>query len=415
MESTSTLFLQALRASLQNKTVDWEAGLEPEAWKALFAAAAAHNVLPLIYTAVIHSPAAQKADSGLFLPYKRQTLQSVVAQTVKTDEFLKLLPALRAAGVTPVVVKGIICRELYPNPDYRISSDEDVLIPPAQSDLCHKALCAGAMVLLDPQQDMTAFEIPYGKPGSPLHIELHKHLFPPDSEVSGELNRFFDDVHSRAIVQTVQGVPVPTLDYTNHLLYLICHAFKHFLHSGFGIRQVCDICLYANAYGEKIDWQLVLDRCREIHGEYFAASLFRIGQKYLTFDPSRACYPEPWQQIAVDETDLLEDLLDSGVFGASTMSRKHSSGITLNAVSSRNQGKAPGGSILKTVFPPIRSLSGRYPYLKERPYLLPIAWADRIVKYRKETAANAPDNSAAQSLRIGNQRIRLLKEYKIIR
>ena len=410
MESKNALLLQALCASLQNKTVDWEAGLEPEAWNALFAAATAHNVLPLIYTAVIHSPAARKADSGLFLPYKRQALQAAAVQAVKTDALLKLLPTLQTAGVTPVVVKGLICRELYPNPDCRVSSDEDILIPPAQSGLCHKALCAAAMVPLDPQQDMTDFEIPYGKPGSPLRIELHKQLFPPNLAISGTLNRFFDDVHSRAVVQTVQGVPVLTLDYTDHLLYLICHAFKHFLHSGFGIRQVCDICLYANAYGEKIDWQLILDRCREIHGEYFAAALLRIGQKYLTFDPDKACCPEVWRRITVDETALLEDLLDSGVFGASTMSRKHSSGITLNAVSAGKQ-----GSVLKTVFPPVRNLSGRYPYLKEKPYLLPIAWADRIVKYRKETALNPPDNSAAQSLRIGNERIRLLKAYKIIR
>ena len=414
MESVSGLFLQALRASLENRTVDWETELTQDEWKELFAMAASHNVLPLIYSSTVHCPAAQKADSQIFSPYKQQTLQAVVLQTVKTSEFLKLLPALESAGVTPVVVKGLICRELYPNPDYRMSADEDVFIPPEQFERCHKAMCSCAMELLDPKQDMADYEIPYGKKGSPLRIELHKHLFPPESEATGELNRFFDGVHERAITRTVQGVAIPAMGDTDHLFYLICHAFKHFLHSGVGIRQVCDICLYANAYGANIDWQLLFRQCREIHGELFARALFQIGQKYLTFDPEKACFPEIWRAAAVDETAILEDLLDSGVFGASSMSRKHSSNITLNAVSAEKQGRKGGSGVLKTVFPPARMLSGRYPYLKEKPFLLPFAWASRILSYGKETAAGSADNSAAQSIKIGSGRVELLKKYGII-
>lgn len=414
MESVSTLFLQALRASLEDKTVDWEAELPRETWDKLFAMAASHSVLPMIYAAVARCPAAQKADSQIFLPYKRQTMQAVMLQTVKTDAFLKLIPELQDAGVTPIVVKGINCRELYPHPDYRMSADEDVLIPPEQFETCHKAMCDCGMELLDAEQDMTAYEVPYGKKNSPLSIELHKYLFPPESEVSGELNRFFGGVHERAITQTVHGVAVPTMGCTDHLLYLICHAFKHFLHSGVGIRQVCDICLYASAHGSEIDWPLVLDRCGEIRADRFAVALLRIGEKYLTFDPEKARLPQAWREMAVDETAMLEDLLDSGVFGASSMSRKHSSNITLNAVSAERQGRSPGNGVLKTVFPPAQQLTGRYPYLKKKPYLLPIAWINRILKYGKETAAGTPDNSAAQSIKIGSERVELLKKYGII-
>ena len=413
MEKVSALFLQALRAALENQCVDWQTELTQGEWEDLFAMAASHSVLPLIYSSTVHCPAAQRADSQFFLPYKRKTLQAVVLQTIKTSEFLELLPALQAAGVTPVVVKGLICRELYPNPDYRMSADEDVFIPPEQFERCHEAMCGFGMALLDPKQDMSDFEIPYGKAGSPLRIELHKHLFPPESEATGELNRFFDGVHARAITRSVQGVAVPAMDDTDHLFYLICHAFKHFLHSGVGIRQVCDICLYANAYGANIDWQLILRQCREIHAELFARALFQIGQNYLTFDPEKACFPESWRALAVDETAMLEDLLDSGVFGASSMSRKHSSNITLNAVSAEKQGKK-GGGVLKTVFPPAKLLSGRYPYLKEKPFLLPLAWASRILSYGKETAAGSAGNSAAQSIRIGSERVALLKRYGII-
>lgn len=414
MESVNILFLQALRASLEKKTVDWEEELTPEQWQELFRASAAHRVLPMIYDAVIHSPSAQKADRQIFMSVKKNVMHVVMLQTVKTHAFLELLPALVSAGVTPIVVKGILCRELYPNPDYRLSGDEDVLIPAKQFALCHETMLASGMELADSAQDLNAYEISYRRKGSHLHIELHKQLFPPESDVYGELNLFFEGVHGRTIIQTVQGVPVPTMNHTDHLFYLICHSFKHFLHSGFGIRQVCDICLYANAFGAQIDWLRIRNQCEEIHADLFAAALFRIGEKYLTFQPETACYPEQWRTLEVDETAMLEDLLDSGVFGASSMSRKHSSNMTLHAVSARKQGKKAGNGVLKTIFPSARNLSGRYPYLKEKPYLLPVAWADRVVKYRRETAAGSSDNSAAESLRIGNKRIELMKQYGII-
>lgn len=414
MESINELFLQAICASLQKRTVDWEAEQTPEQWHALFAVAAAHHVLPMIYEAVIHSPSAQKADPQIFATAKKQTMKVVMLQTIKTNAFLKLLKDLDLAGVRPLVVKGIICRELYPNPDYRISGDEDVLIPEKQFALCHETMLAYGMELADTAQDLNKFEVSYGQKGSNLHIELHRKLFSPESEAFADFNRFFEGVHERYITQNVQGVPVPTLNPTDHFFYLICHAFKHFLHSGFGIRQVCDICLYANAFGQQIDWEQVRKQCEEIYADRFAAALFRIGEKYLTFQPEIACYPEQWRALQVDETAMLEDLLASGVFGASSMSRKHSSNMTLHAVEARKQGKKGGTGVLKTIFPSAKNLSGRYPYLKEKPYLLPAAWADRIVKYRRETAAGGAGNRAAESLRIGNQRIELLKQYGII-
>ena len=54
------LFLQALRASLEDRTVDWEADIERETWDALFAMAVSHSVLPMIYAAVVRCPESGK-------------------------------------------------------------------------------------------------------------------------------------------------------------------------------------------------------------------------------------------------------------------------------------------------------------------------------------------------------------------
>ena len=416
MNEINQLFLESLDASLRGERVQWENPLSTQDWAALLKLAQVHQVLPMIFEAVYACPAARSADAQLMQLAKRQTMQSVMMQAMKTGELLALVKHLQAAGVTPCVVKGIVCRSLYPNPDHRVSGDEDVLIPPEQFERCHEAMLAFGMQPADPQQDIqTAHEVPYGKPGSPLYIELHKHLFPPESDAYGDFNRFFADAHAHTTQILVDGTPLTTLCPTDHFFYLICHAFKHFLHSGFGIRQVCDIVLFAGRYGQEIDWAAVLENCREIRADQFAAALLKIGQKHFGFDPEAAGIPQAWKAISVDEGPMLSDLLDSGVFGDATMSRKHSSTMTLNAVAADRRGRKAGGNVLRTIFPSRKALEGRYPFLRTKPWLLPVAWVRRIAHYAAERRSAGADNKAAESLRIGSERVELLRRYGIIK
>lgn len=414
MELVNELFLDALRASLQKKTVTWEETYTTEQWGQLFSLASAHRVLPMVYEAVVRSAAAQKADPQIFLPVKQQVRQQVILQTVRTDALLKLLPQLSAAGVTPLVVKGIICRELYPNPDYRTSGDEDLLIPEEQFALCHETMLACGMELADPKVNPDDYETSYLQKNGSLYIELHRQLFQSDWDFFDEMNLFFVGVHERAETITIQGTPVCTLNPTDHMFYLICHSFRHFMSCGFGIRQVCDICMYANAFGKHIDWEKIQLQCESIHAELFAAALFRIGEKYLAFHPDAACYPAGWRTLVIDEMPILEDLLLSGAYGKTSESRVHSSNVTLNAISARKYGKTYGNGLLKSIFPPAKYMRVHFDYLKKKPYLLPLAWAERIVKYSRKTTAGGAGNSTAESLRIGSKRVELLKQYGII-
>ena len=415
MDATMTTFLRILKASLQNEKESPADEISSDAWQKLFYMAGIHSVLPMFYSAAHASPALQQADPRLLASVKRMVMHQIATQTIRTSEFLELNQHLQAAGVTPLVVKGIICRNLYPQPDYRLSSDEDVLIPPQQFAACHRILSDfGMQTTTDPAAFADTFEIPYRKNGSALYIELHKQLFPPESDAYSDMNRFFRDAFARAIPETIQGNTVYTLEYTDHLFYLICHAFKHFLHSGFGIRQVCDIILYANRYGNRIDWNRILENCKAIRADQFAAALFQIGSRYLVFDPDKAAYPEVWRSIRVDEGPMLEDLLYGGLYGDASMSRKHSSSITLDAVTAQKRGRKAKNPLLLSAFPSAAALEGRYPYLKKHPYLLPVAWSQRIIAYTKETT-KSPSSNAAEALKIGNERIELMKRYGILK
>lgn len=407
LDNIQTLFLQAMGAAVKNEQVDWTEPLTGEQWHALFHMAQIHRVLPMVFQAVYACPAAASAEPGLMGWYRLQTMQHVTLQTQKTAQFLPILEALRAGGVQPLVVKGIVCRRLYPEPDYRLSSDEDILVSAEQFGDCCRVLQELGMNTENTDSD--AYEIPYVLPGTAQLIELHRSLFPEESEAYGDLNRFFENVHSRAV--EVDGIP--TMPPTEHLLYLILHAYKHFLHSGFGIRQVCDLMFFANQWGSELDWAHILDCCTQIRAEQFAAALFRIGRKYLNFSLEDARYPLQWQAIYVDEQPLLEDILCAGVYGDADMSRKHSSNITLQAVAAREKGAGTRNGLLKSVFPSARELEARYPYLKTKPILLPVAWTDRLLKYHRETVTSSRNNPG-ESIRIGSVRVELLRQYGIL-
>lgn len=405
MNRESLLFLEAFRAALEDKQVPWGAEVSPENLTGVMNLAERHKVLPMIYQSVRGSEAAMQAGPQWMARYRSATMHAVMLQTRKAAELMPVLEALQNAGVKPLVVKGIICRRLYPHPDQRFSTDEDILVPETQFADCHRALESCGLATKDPESE--AYELPYFSREGSLYLEIHKSLFPPENEAFGSLNRFFSDVAERAIL--IDGVP--TMGHTDHMLYLICHAFKHFIHSGFGLRQVSDMMLFAQEWGEEIDWEYVLDCSRQIRAEQFAATLFRIGEEYLGFSPEKAHYPKRWQALAGEPEKMLEDLLEAGIYGKTDLSRQHSSTITLNAVADSHRGKR-GGSILKTVFPPAKALEGAYPYLKKSAALLPIAWAQRLIKYGKESGT--ADNRATESIRVGKERVALLRQYGIL-
>ena len=396
-------FLNLLGTALGNPCAAPVPELSPAQWSELASLAMAHKVLPLIFEPAY--PLVSRADPALAAALKRQVRQQVIVQTLRTADFLELYRALEETGAAPLVVKGIVCRQLYPKPDHRPSADEDLLIPPEQLGLCHEVMTRLGLSTTESDPE-NAYEVPYRKPGSPLYIELHKQLFPPGFRTAdSEFNDFFGTLHRHNTIQEVPGGRVRTLHPTDHMTYLLFHAFKHFLHSGFGIRQICDILLFAHHHDERIDWERVRLSCRCIRAEKFAAAVFAIGSRHLHFDPIG-----PWDAIDVDEMPLLEDVLQAGIYGSSELSRQHSSTVTLEAASAR---KSPQIGFLAAAFPSAKALEGRYPWLKKQPYLLPIAWAERMAAYLRETK-HRPDSSLADALKIGAERVKLLRQYDIV-
>ena len=395
--TTETQFLHIAKAAISGGDLP----AEKADWPAIFSLAYQQKLLTIVFEAVRNMPAAEE-NVALFAVTKQQVIGQMLNQTVRSAEFSDLYHKLRSAGLHPIVVKGQLCSRLYPLKDHRISADDDLYIPDAEFMACHEQLLANGLTTDTPVDELaTADEVSYTKNGSPLYIELHRHLFDSAEDAHDELNHFFADLNP---VETDGFLAMPPHE---HLLYLLLHAYKHFVRSGIGLRQFCDIGLWAREYHAEIDWQRLYDQCASVHAATFAAAAFRIARDYLGIDFD---LPTPWDG-GIDVEPLLHDSLCGGVYGSNDLTRLHSSTVTLNAVKASRTGEK--SSVLSTVFPNREYLERRYPYLKKRPYLLPVAWVQRIAHYASEKQSGT-DNSASGSIKLGKERIELMKRYGIM-
>ncbi len=396
------VFIDGLRASL------WCEGLKAELtdgeWSELFRLAHSQFLLPMLFEAAFAGGKDCNFANGspIYEQVRKRAVSAVVRQTSRTVDFRRLYKFLREKGLHPIVIKGQLCSRLYPMPDHRISSDDDIFVKPEELAACRAALCEFGLTC-DRSEDETADEYTYTN--EYLYIELHSSLFDSKDFAGGDFNRFFTDVHKKAV--EIDGIL--SMPPHEHFLYLILHSFKHFLYSGVGIRQTCDIAFWAKEYSSEIDWELLHSQLSSLHAQIFAAAQLELAKKRLGFSFE---LPPIWARYEIDLAPMLDDMFDGGVYGSETMTRLHSSTAVLSAVKADRTGKKQG--MVKSLFPNYEYMSGKYRYVKEHPWLLPIGWANRMVDYLKELRTDS-DSSAAGSLKLANERIELLRYYNVIK
>ena len=403
--------LEALGCALRGEKLPWNSRIQADLLGVL-RLAQAHGVLPLAVEAC-HSDAAPESVRGTLMAFGREAKQQTLRQAQRTGDFLLLYRELEQRGLRPMVLKGILCRSLYPQPEQRPSVDEDLWIRPEELTAYHAALTElGLHTKEAPDPDQLPDELAYEDPARGLYLELHLHLFPSDTEACKDLDRLFQGGLDRAVSMEYGGQCIKIPSPTDHLLFMICHAYKHFIYGGIGIRQICDLSLFGKKYSEQIQWELLRAACDGESLTLFAAAIFQIGARYLGLEA-----PAVFKELQPELTPLLADVLSGGLYGMNDINRAHSSNITLEAIAAARQGKRSKG-FLSAVFLPRKSLAGRYPWLNNFPWLLPLAWVLRLGTYllRRDSrgASNPKAVDPASTIRIGAQRVALLRKYGIL-
>lgn len=365
--------------------------------KELYKLAKEHQVSSMIYNQIFKFD----FDAQLKQYWKREAIYSVSIQTMKTESFLNVYKKLREKNLNVLVVKGLVLRNIYPIPDNRPSNDEDLYVDKSQYEQTKQVFIDNGYIIVKESDEETALAHSSG-----VSIELHTRLFSEENKAYGNYQEYFKDVFEDTQTHIINEVEVLSLNHDLHYLYLIMHFIKHFFHGGIGVRQILDMIIYAETFGEYIDWNKIYSILEKNQVLHLYENVIAIAQDHLGFDTTKVTLPKDYKKEACDYQALLDDIIDAGVFGQSTMERKHTATMTLNALS--DHGKS---NVFKSIFPTLAEMKGKFEYLNKYPCLLPIAWFTRIFNY----VFDKKQGDSKKTIELGNERIELLKKYKIIK
>lgn len=383
---------------------------EPD-WSHLVQLAKEHNLLALFVEG------ASKHYSFISRPeYEKEMNESIAivsAQVRRTSAFLKLYEAFVEADLHPIVMKGLICRELYGSlGDHRPSGDEDILIRPCEYELAKRILTENGYISEIEKETETQIErlqeVSFIHPKERLHIELHLNPMGRETEDRARMSDYFANVFEDYREVDIQGVPVRTMNHQDHLTFLVLHAFKHFTLGGFGIRQMLDILLYQKQFGYEIDFEQLDKTLCDFKAAEFWNDMIHIGNQYLGFE-----LPSIREPNCPDE--LLEDMVQCGAFGNKSQAEITAGRATMRASANYMNNKSSNICVVvwRSIFPSKVYMLDQAPYLLKKPWLLPIAWFRRWCRFvNRSKGANA--NLTVESMKISQRRMKVLKKYDLV-
>lgn len=324
--------------------------------------------------------------------YSEEFRASILRNMVKNNYSRQAISELERAGFSCAVLKGTAISSLYPKPEYRISSDTDILINPDDEN--------GIIALLEkigykvkPREKYEHHFNAYHDVGGLL--EGHISLF------SNNTRKFIlDDIplHTEPDMQiTVDGHNIKTLGVNDGLMYLTAHYIKHFINGGGGIRQMLDLLIYTEHYKDKIDFEKYEQTLKQLRYDKLIDVIKTIGAMYWGFD-----YEIKYPQLA---ERLLSDSEEGGIFGYKTKSRHGfyddycrlrknsiSYGIAKTFKAERN--------LFNRLFPSKDFLlSNGYRFAKHS-VLIPLAWMANLFAAASRRLTKKNDNSKALQNRI---------------
>lgn len=377
-------------------------------WVNIYNDANEEHLIPLLYSAVVKLP--PEEQPSFISEWKQHTLLSSIKAIKDTAELSQLIHVLRERGIKTLLCKGIVLASLYPEPYLRVAGDIDLLIKQADMEKATEVLMSVGYKRIK-SNDGREFEYFVSKGGTVIDLQtkVWQSYATRNKAMSDEVEAV---VWKNNIVFDYEGLSCETLGVNEHLFYIICHMTKHFIGQGIGIRHLIDLSLYIRRYVDDIDFNNLWEKLRKLKLEDFVKALILICTKHLGLEIGGFLDNKEVNEKIVEA--LLEDIMDSGVFGAKNQERAFTKKAVMESYYIQQKSKSKFGILLLNAFPPRKILDTKYSYAKAHPVLIPIAWIHRALRYifiRKQFIQSDGLNTRTAA---AVKRINLINDLKIM-
>ena len=279
-------------------------------WQLLQDIAAHQGLLGVVVDGIEKLPDSSRPPKDLLLQWIGLVMQDETRYTIQQKAAAEMALLFHDNYIRTYVLKGAVVAECYPKPEHRVSSDMDCFLLPDKSGFDAWAFGNDLIKAKGFETDTDFYKnSAFYLPG--LTVENHRYLTPfRGNKVLKRLEVLLqgllrDDKGEDRFVDTWLYRPPVMVS----ALFLIEHAYSHFLHEGLTWRHVLDWMLFSRKHKEDIDW-VTLDAMidefgfRRFYNSYYHLGLYLIGgatEKDLTTLDKRML-DDVWAELDLHET-----------------------------------------------------------------------------------------------------------------
>lgn len=290
-------------------------------WTKVLTLARQQTVLGLVADAVGKLPAELKPDRDSLMRLQHHVMRSCQAHALLDRKLGETVTLLRAHDIYPVLFKGQGLATNYPDPKLRQCGDIDLYVGEAN----YRKAC----------------DIMISAFGSDEHdSESVKHMHLNNGGVTIELHRiaerqpgYFENKryqawtvkhleHSERRKVQIGGEMIDLPPVNFDVVYIMNHAWHHFVNGGIGLRQVCDWTLYVHRFHKEIDVDMLKKDLKSLNLWKVWHIFASIAVEHLGL-PSEECpfYDGSNSKVSAKVLDII---LDEGNFGRYSETKRSS-------------------------------------------------------------------------------------------
>lgn len=237
-------FFALLRAGLWGEAADEHLFGDNTDWGTLFDMARLQAVIGIAYDGMKTLPAHCRPPRNIYLQWCATIVQIEDANALLNRVMCEVIDLYEEAGIAAVVLKGQGIAQLYRHPERRQCDNVDIYVSPRHYSKANEILRFNGAV---PKGEEGHKQTSYAYHG--VHIENHRLVGTLNSPLANHrfqrwVRLWYEDECTKSVrfadprstgERTIQ---VPPNEF--NAIYLLQHAFAHFLNSGIDLRHVCD-------------------------------------------------------------------------------------------------------------------------------------------------------------------------------
>lgn len=314
-------FLALLRAGLWGKEADMGCFPEESApdWNGILYLGRTQAVLPLVYDGMLTLPSDRQLKGPALMKLLAYVDKIEKLNMELNDAVTEISSRLSAEGIRSVLLKGQGLAALYRNPLHRQCGDIDLYVGEENYRKAADIIRQWPEIHKELPENIKHITFSYKN----VEIELHRNAFQmPGSrldkkyrvlerqELEGDTGLAYVDILVSDTSAKGKAVVPPVLF---NVFYTFCHAFSHFMLSGLGLRQLCDIAVLLERYGASLDSALLHSWLKDYKLDKEWQMFICLLTDFLGLSPSKApLYDNSLNSVS---EKLLDTIFNDGNFG----------------------------------------------------------------------------------------------------